>query len=255
MTLHAFGDLKPLSSLTLLPVNEGSGKTTQVPQYILDKSANARQHCNILCTQPRRIAATSIAAFVCKERRWQLGTLVGYQIGLNRSLSEDTRLTFVTTGVLLQKLIGMKNLNQYTHIILDEVHERDQDTDFCLLIVRKLLRTNSPNVKVRVVCVGVGAVVGVGMGGCGCGCVGSNASSPFSPVTALQIVLMSASIDTNIFRNYFTVRVNGYPVPSPVVSIPGRTYSVQLFYLDDLQKLGRVRPNAFSCIRKLRSLW
>ena len=62
---------------------------------------------------------------------------------------------------------------------------------------------------------------------------------------------MSASIDTNIFRNYFTVRVNGYPVPSPVVSIPGRTYSVQLFYLDDLQKLGRVRPNAFSCIRKL----
>ena len=42
----------------------------------------------------------------------------------------------------------MKNLNQYTHVILDEVHERDQDTDFCLLIVRKLLRTNSPNVKV-----------------------------------------------------------------------------------------------------------
>lgn len=224
-------------------MNEGSGKTTQVPQYILDKCANAKQHCNILCTQPRRIAATSIAAFVCKERRWQLGTLVGYQIGLNRSLSEDTRLTFVTTGVLLQKLIGMKNLNQYTHIILDEVHERDQDTDFCLLIVRKLLRTNSPNVKVRVVCVSMGAVVGVD--GFGHGCVGNDDSSPFSLVTQLQIVLMSASIDTHIFRNYFTVRVNGYPVPSPVVSIPGRTYSVQLFYLNDLQKLGRVRPNAF----------
>ena len=154
---NAFGDwyiIHPVPSSLLSSICEqGSGKTTQVPQYILDKCASERQHCNILCTQPRRIAATSIAAFVCKERRWQLGTLVGYQIGLNRSLSEDTRLTFVTTGVLLQKLIGMKNLNQYTHIILDEVHERDQDTDFCLLIVRNLLKTNSPNVKVRVECV------------------------------------------------------------------------------------------------------
>ena len=219
------------SSLLSSFCEQGSGKTTQVPQYILDKCASERQHCNILCTQPRRIAATSIAAFVCKERRWQLGTLVGYQIGLNRSLSEDTRLTFVTTGVLLQKLIGMKNLNQYTHIILDEVHERDQDTDFCLLIVRKLLKTNSPNVKVRVECV------------CVCACMRvchSTISSPSSPVPPPQIVLMSASIDTHIFRNYFTVRINGYPHPSPVVTIPGRTYNVQLFYLDDLQKLGRV---------------
>ena len=129
-------------------LHTGSGKTTQVPQYILDTYAKERKHCNIICTQPRRIAATSIASFICKERGWQLGNLVGYQIGLNRCLTEDTRLTFVTTGVLLQKLIQMKNMNQYSHVILDEVHERDQDTDFCLLVVRRLLRTNSPHVKV-----------------------------------------------------------------------------------------------------------
>ena len=95
----------------------GSGKTTQVPQYILDAYATNRRHCNIVCTQPRRIAATSIANFICKERKWQLGTLVGYQIGLSHCISEDTRLTFVTTGVLLQKLISMKNLNQYTQSV------------------------------------------------------------------------------------------------------------------------------------------
>lgn len=191
------------SQVTVIEGATGSGKTTQVPQFILDTYAKDRKHCNIICTQPRRIAATSIASFICKERGWQLGNLVGYQIGLNRCLTEDTRLTFVTTGVLLQKLIQMKNMNQFSHVILDEVHERDQDTDFCLLVVRKLLRTNSPHVKV---------------------------------------VLMSASIDTHVFRNYFSASVNGFVEPAPVVTIPGKIYEVQLRYLNDLRcsKLGNV---------------
>jgi len=109
------------SPVTIIQGETGSGKTTQVPQYILDQHAKENKHCNIICTQPRRIATTSVAKYICRERNWQLGNLVGYQIQLDRKTSEDTRLTFCTTGVLLQRLVNQKNMNEYTHVILDEV--------------------------------------------------------------------------------------------------------------------------------------
>ena len=101
----------------------GSGKTTQVPQYILDYHREQKKYCNILVTQPRRIAAQSIAKRVSDERKWPLGNLVGYQVGRDKKVTEDTRITYVTTGVLRQKLIMNKNMNEYTHIILDEVRK------------------------------------------------------------------------------------------------------------------------------------
>ena len=99
----------------------GSGKTTQVPQYILDYYYQQRKYCNIVVTQPRRIAAESISKRVCDERGWEPGHVVGYQVGRGRNVSEDTRITYMTTGVLLQKMIKNKNMNEYTHVILDEV--------------------------------------------------------------------------------------------------------------------------------------
>jgi len=72
-----------------------------------------------------------------------------YQVGLHRpSTLEDTRILYCTTGVLLNNLINNKTLTHYTHIVLDEVHERDQDMDFLLIVVRRLLATNSRHVKV-----------------------------------------------------------------------------------------------------------
>lgn len=99
----------------------GSGKTTQVPQFLLKEHMAADKHCNIICTQPRRIAAKSVAKFVAESRGWPLGSLVGYQIGMDKKVTESTRLSFVTTGVLLEKLVNQRNMNEYTHVILDEV--------------------------------------------------------------------------------------------------------------------------------------
>ncbi len=152
----------------------GCGKTTQVPQFIFDSYAERKMHCNIVVTQPRRLAAVSVAKRVCQERGCPLGSLVGYQvnasrvwneyvfdlifrcpyftlflqIGQDRKANDDTRILYCTTGILLQKLVSTKRMTDYTHVILDEIHERDQEMDFLLLVVRKLLNTNSRNVKV-----------------------------------------------------------------------------------------------------------
>lgn len=126
----------------------GCGKTTQVPQFILDDAKRRNQYCNIVVTQPRRIAAISIAQRVCQERNWELGKLVGFQVGLYQLNDVDTRLLYCTTGILQQKLIKTKNLTQYTHIILDEVHERDNDMDFLLIVIRKLMANCVGRVKI-----------------------------------------------------------------------------------------------------------
>lgn len=68
---------------------------------------------------------------------------------MEKNSSADTLLHYVTTGVLLQKLVKQKSLNEYTHIIIDEVHERDQDMDFLLLVVRKFLFLQQSGVKVK----------------------------------------------------------------------------------------------------------
>ncbi|ESO00973.1 hypothetical protein HELRODRAFT_82507, partial [Helobdella robusta] len=126
----------------------GCGKSTQVPQFILFQHMKYLKHCNIVVTQPRKIAAISVAKRVCAENGWEIGGLCGYQVGLENVSSDHTCLLFCTTGVLLQKLITAKTIDNYTHVILDEVHERSQEMDFTMLTVRKLLREKCPNVKV-----------------------------------------------------------------------------------------------------------
>lgn len=85
----------------------GCGKTTQLPQFILEDEIS-RLHgadCNIICTQPRRISAVSVAARISSEMGENLGETVGYQIRLESKHSAQTRLLFCTTGVLLRQLV------------------------------------------------------------------------------------------------------------------------------------------------------
>ena len=99
--------------------------------------------------QPRKLAAQALARRVADERGWRLGGLVGYKVGLDKeNASKDTRLMFVTTGLLIKMLIAKKSMAEWTHIIIDEVHERDKDIDFLLLLSRKFLTSNSPGCKI-----------------------------------------------------------------------------------------------------------
>lgn len=103
---------------------------------------------NIIVTQPRRISAQSLANRVALERKCEVGSLVGYQIGLDRKVSNtDTRLLYCTTGVFLQKLVNEKSTAKWTHCIIDEIHERDMDMDFVLLILRRLLSAKHTGTK------------------------------------------------------------------------------------------------------------
>ena len=130
----------------------GSGKSTQVPQMILDRAlADGRGgETNIIVTQPRRIAATSLARRVASERAeggGARGALTGYQVRLESKRTEATRLLFCTTGIALRMMLSETPLDGISHVVVDEVHERDTQTDLLLLLLRELLPTR-PNLRV-----------------------------------------------------------------------------------------------------------
>ena len=117
----------------------GCGKSTQVPQFLLDESPAHR----IVVTQPRRLAARALAERVSVERGSALGRTVGYAVSRDKvTTMGTTRLTFMTVGLLLQLLVfrSKEVLKNYTHIVVDEAHERDVDLDLLLLLLRRQLR-------------------------------------------------------------------------------------------------------------------
>ncbi|KAJ0973246.1 hypothetical protein J5N97_021205 [Dioscorea zingiberensis] len=147
----------------------GCGKTTQVPQFILDDMIGSGRggFCNIICTQPRRIAAISVAERVSNERCEPSpgcdGSLVGFQVRLDSARNQMTKLLFCTTGILLRKLAGDKDLSGISHVIVDEVHERTLLGDFLLIVLRHLIQRRQN----------------------------------------LKVILMSATVDTTLFSRYF----------------------------------------------------
>ncbi|CAG8442212.1 2171_t:CDS:1 [Funneliformis caledonium] len=197
------------SPVIIIVGSTGCGKTTQLPQLILEAAINKHQgaHCNIVVTQPRRIAAISVAQRVACERSERLGLSVGYQVRFESVLPAPAgSILYCTTGVFLRRMHeennGKDSLEGVTHIVIDEVHERDMSVDFLLVILKRILTERHRN----------------------------NRSS-------IKLILMSATIDTGIFAEYFgDLFANGR---CPVVEIPGNSYSVQQYFIEDIvSKLG-----------------
>ncbi len=131
----------------------GAGKTTQCPQFLLEDAlySGAGDKVSIICTQPRRISALSVAERVAEEMAERVGQHVGYHIRMETKKSKETKLMFCTTGVVLRTLQSNPNLNGVTHVIVDECHERQWQIDFLLIALRRLLQTTRKDLKVILV--------------------------------------------------------------------------------------------------------
>lgn len=130
-------DLINNNQVLILTGETGCGKSTQIPQFCLEHAANHGLDCRIVCTQPRRLAATSIAQRVSQETGTQLGSLVGYNVRLDSNMSSKTHLLYVTAGIFLKMIVGNPDMDGVTHVFVDEVHERSQDTDFSLILLKR----------------------------------------------------------------------------------------------------------------------
>ncbi|KAH7033221.1 P-loop containing nucleoside triphosphate hydrolase protein [Microdochium trichocladiopsis] len=196
------------NQITIIAGETGSGKSTQSVQFVLDDlySKGYGNAANIICTQPRRISALGLADRVSDERCSQVGKEVGYTIRGENKTSAQTKITFVTTGVLLRRLQTsggrtedvVASLADVSHVVIDEVHERSLDTDFLLSIIRDVLKRRKD----------------------------------------LKLILMSATLDAATFKNYFTSEGLGVGM----VEISGRTYPVEDFYLDDIIQMTNFQP-------------
>ncbi|KAK2441771.1 pre-mRNA-splicing factor ATP-dependent RNA helicase DEAH1 [Trifolium repens] len=125
----------------------GSGKTTQIPQYLHE--AGYTKHGMIACTQPRRVAAMSVAARVAHELGVKLGHEVGYSIRFEDCTSDKTILKYMTDGMLLREFLGEPDLASYSVVMVDEAHERTLSTDILFALVKDISRFR-PDLKLLI---------------------------------------------------------------------------------------------------------
>lgn len=125
----------------------GSGKSTQIPQYVA--SAGYTDHGMIAITQPRRVAAMSVAQRVAEESQCKVGTEVGYSVRFEDRTSPNTKIKFCTDGVLLREAMSDVQLSKYSVIMIDEAHERSLASDLLLVLCREICRSR-PEMKLLI---------------------------------------------------------------------------------------------------------
>lgn len=138
---HREGLLQAIEDHQILIVESetGSGKTTQLPQF-LHEAGYTRGKLKVGCTQPRRVAAMSVAARVAEEMGCRLGREVGYSIRFEDNTSDDTVVKYMTDGMLLREFLTEPDLAQYSCLIIDEAHERTLNTDILFGLVKDIAR-------------------------------------------------------------------------------------------------------------------
>ncbi|TKY59874.1 ATP-dependent RNA helicase dhx8 [Spatholobus suberectus] len=133
------------NSVVVVIGETGSGKSTQLSQML-----HRRGYGKIAVTQPRRVAAVSVARRVAQELGVQLGEKVGYAIRFEDRTSHNTRIKYLTDGVLLRESLANPELNEYSVIILDEAHERSLNTDILMGLMKRLVKVRSSDLKVLI---------------------------------------------------------------------------------------------------------
>ncbi|XP_075216012.1 ATP-dependent RNA helicase DHX30-like isoform X2 [Lycorma delicatula] len=158
----------------------GCGKSTQVPQMILDDYAGKMKatDCQIVVTQPRRISAITLAERIASERNEMVGDVVGYHVRLQSVIPRKSgSILFCSTGIMLRRLLSNPDMSGISHLIIDEAHERDLNTDFLLLLTKRAVKKNPD----------------------------------------LRIIIMSATINPQLFQEYFNdakaLHIPGYTHP------------------------------------------
>ena len=131
-------DLVLRHQVVMVSGGTGCGKSTQVPQFLLD-DPRIGEGCSMVVTQPRRISAIGVGERVAEERSEEIGQTVGYAVRMDVKTSDQTQILFLTPGVLLRRLGSDPSLGSTTHVVIDEVHERDSNTEFLLIALRDLL--------------------------------------------------------------------------------------------------------------------
>ncbi|KAG9240798.1 P-loop containing nucleoside triphosphate hydrolase protein [Calycina marina] len=178
----------------------GSGKTTQIPQFVLYDDLPHLYGKLVACTQPRRVAAMSVAQRVADEMDVRLGEEVGYSIRFDDKTGPKTILKYMTDGMLLREAMHDRDLTRYSCIILDEAHERTLATDILMGLLKEVA-LRRPDLK---------------------------------------IVIMSATLDAQKFQKYFTIEKEierrTLRIEAPLLAVPGRTHPVEIFYTQDPEK-------------------
>ncbi|KAI5657257.1 hypothetical protein M9H77_26050 [Catharanthus roseus] len=188
---------------TIVVGETGSGKTTQIPQF-LKEAGWAEGGRVIACTQPRRLAVQSVASRVAEEMEVKLGEEVGYTIRFEDISHTDlTRIKFLTDGVLLREMMDDPLLSKYSVIMVDEAHERSLSTDILLGLLKKIQRRRPE----------------------------------------LRLVISSATIEAKSMAAYFSTRKrrhgpaenmkHGPSTEAAILSVEGRGFNVEVFYLED----------------------
>ncbi|CAL5051520.1 unnamed protein product [Urochloa decumbens] len=197
---------------TLIIVGEtGSGKTTQLPQFLYD-GGFCQDGKVIGITQPRRVAAQTVAKRVAEECNDQLGRKVGYSIRFDDSTSNATRIKYMTDGLLLREALLDPLLSKYSVIVVDEAHERTVHTDVLLGLLKKVQHSRvnaSKNGKT------LPDVLGHSQNLTQKSCQGTRCAP-------LKLIIMSASLDAKCFSDYFG--------GAKAVHVQGRQYPVDILY-------------------------
>ncbi|CAM6098966.1 unnamed protein product [Calypogeia fissa] len=201
--------------VTFIQGETGCGKSTVVPQFILD-DATARgvgESVRVIVAQPRRVAAVSLARYVAQSRGQRVGLDVGYAVSHERACTSGrTRLTFVSSGYLLKWLARDPKVGKITHIVLDEVHVRSVEQDLLLLLLKLLLsgmglKTTGPSWKL---------------------------------FHSSKLIIMSATMEVRPLQDYFScllMKTHEAPaqnVGHPPIIIRGRTFPVKIVHMDEI---------------------